>query len=135
MSTIPDTPRALAEAILAWTDAEISPVDIALRLAATDQKVKIEAMRILREELIPAAAEREADADFARRGRYATKAELRARRVEMKAQDPHLSAADRQRLIGVATETIKAVLIDHPDADEAKFERVLREKLARRGGQ
>jgi hypothetical protein len=45
----------------------------------------------------------------------------------MKAQDPHLSAADTQRLLNVAAGTAKAVLTDNPDSTGAEFERAFRD--------
>jgi hypothetical protein len=76
-------------------------------------------MKIVREELVPAAAAREVDDDFARRGRYATEAEVRAMAASAEARQ-HLSEADLERLKGAAVETLTAVVADHSDADGAR---------------
>src|SRR3954471_280734 len=93
-------PRELAEAIMAWSEARIDPVTIALRLAPIDKTVRREANRIVREKLIPAAAERDVDEYFAQHGRYKTQEELDEGWAKLAAQSaPKLIAADAQRLI------------------------------------
>src|SRR5438477_4605388 len=72
---ITDHPSELAEMIMSWSDAGVDAFAIAMRLSEVDSAVVRQAMKIVREELVPATAAREAD--FRRRRRYSTVAELR----------------------------------------------------------
>jgi hypothetical protein len=76
--------RELAETLQSWKG--VDPLTFAMRLSATDREVVREALRIVREELIPRAAEQEADEGFRRRGRYLTIAELLEMRRESEAK-------------------------------------------------
>jgi hypothetical protein len=78
--------RELAKKLLSWMDAGVDPLTFAMRLSATDREVVREAMRIMREELIPRAAEQEADEGFRRSGRYLTAGELLEMRRENEAK-------------------------------------------------
>lgn len=135
MKTIPNSPRKVAELIMAWTDAGIDPITLAMRLTSIDQTIWRKAMTIVREELIPAAVAREVDEDFARRGRYSTAEELRARAAASEAQRKHLSVVGLERLKDAAVDTLMAVFADNPDAAGAEIERAFRERLARRAVQ
>jgi hypothetical protein len=90
-------------------------------------------MRIVREELIPAAVEREVDAEFERRGRYSTEEELAEMAAAGEAKHEWSREVGRLRLIEASAAAIKAVVSEHPEArgDGDLIERLFRERLAK----
>lgn len=125
--------RELADQIFAWTDAGVDAVTMAMRLAPYPKPTKREAMRIVRQELIPAAVEREVDAEFERRGRYSTEEKLAEMAAAGEAKHEWSREAGMARLIEASTAAIKAVVSEHPEApgDGDMVERLFRDRLAK----
>jgi hypothetical protein len=125
--------RELADQIFAWTEAGVDGVTVAMRLAPYPKSTKREAMRIVREELIPAAVEREVDAEFERRGRYSTEEELAEMAAAGEAKRERSKEAGMARLIEASAVAIKAVVSEHPEAlgDGDMVERLFRDRLAK----
>jgi hypothetical protein len=125
----------LAEKILSWSDAGVDPFTCGMRLAATDRAIVKEAMRIVRDELIPRIVAQEVDEDFRRRGRYSTDAELSeiARASEAKLRAYQEGGRDRllQRLRRLIPELAAMSRSDHPDATPDEIELQLRHHLAK----
>jgi hypothetical protein len=118
---------ALAERIAALLDADVPPVEFAMLLADVDPASMREAMRIVREELIPAAVEAEVDRDAAARGRYLNEEEIAELRRASEARRPRFSAADRERLIATITEVAAEVAAEGVKGEA--IERRLRARL------
>jgi hypothetical protein len=124
-------PRALAEKIFAWSEAGVDAFTITMLTADCDRAAVRAAMKIVREELIPAAAEAEADEGFRRRGRYLNAQELGELRAAGEARRA-ASEGDLNRFMNKLLETLTGVIADHPGADEVELERRFRQRLARR---
>ena len=91
--------RELADQIFAWNEAGVDGVTMAMRLAPYPKPTKREAMRIVREELLPAAVEREVDREFERRGHYSTEEELAEMAAAGEAEHERSREAGMARLI------------------------------------
>ena len=124
--------RQLAEKLQQWSRGD--PVDFALHLAGIDGDTLREAYRVLETDLIPRQVAAEVDAEFARRGRYSTDAELAALDRASRAKPrPGFTEADLARLAEIVRETATAVRRDHPGASQVELEqRVFRRLRARR---
>ena len=130
---ITDHPSELAEMIMSWNDAGVDAFATAMRLSEVDSAVVRQAMKIVREELVPATAAREAD--FRRRGRYSTAAELREMTAAGEAKRQAQKEAGLERFKDVFVETLMATIAEHPGPDGAELERAFRERLARRAAE
>jgi hypothetical protein len=119
---------ALAERIMALLDADVPPVEFAMLLADVDFASTREAMRLVREELIPAAVEAEVDRDAAARGRYLNAKEIAELKRASGARGPRFAAADRERLIATMIEVAAEVAAEGftGEAIERRFRARLR---------
>ena len=128
---ITDHPSELAEMIMSWSEAGIDAFAIAMRLAEVDSAIVRQAMKIVREELVPATAAREGDKGFRRRGRYSTAAGPREMAAASEAKLQAQKEAGLERFKDVFVETLTATIAEHPGADGAELERAFRERLTR----
>jgi hypothetical protein len=126
--------RALAEAIHAWNEAKIDPVVISMRFINIDEKTYRRAMKIVCDELIPAASARQVDEEFKQRGRYLNAQEVAEAYAKMEAEGPPgLSAGDRARLADVAAEVVQSIRNDYPNlTDGEEAVKIFKARLAAR---
>jgi hypothetical protein len=114
------TARQLAEKLLQWSRGD--PIDFALHLAGIDRDILREAYRLVETDIIPRQVAAKVDADFARRGRYSTDAELAALdRASRSKPRPCFTQADMARLAKIVRETATAVRRQHPGASQAEL--------------
>jgi hypothetical protein len=124
------TARQLAQKLQQWSRGD--PVDFALHLAGIDRDILREAYRILETDLIPRQVAAEVDAEFTRRGRYSTDAELAALDRASRAKPrPGFTQADLARLAKIVRETATAVRCEYPGAPQAELEQRVFRRLAR----
>jgi hypothetical protein len=124
------TAREIAEQIFRWVnDERVDPVTFGLRTAGMDRGLVRQAMDIVRDELVPAAAEADVDREYAERGRYMTS---RERRAALAAAPPArtLTAADRAEIERRIRDAALEVKRQHPDVGLEEFERRVRKRLA-----
>ena len=122
--------RALAERIMALNDADTDPATFAMLLADADPAARREAMRIVREELIPAAVAAEVDRDAAARGRYLNEEELAELKRASEARPSRFTQANREKLITTMLEIVAEVAAEGVTGEE--FERRFRARLRAR---
>ena len=122
--------RALAELIMALNDADTDPATFAMLLADVDPAARREAMRIVREELIPAAVAAEVDRDAAARGRYLNEDEVAELKRASEARPSRFTQADQEKLITTTLEIAAEVAAEGFRGEE--FERRFRARLRAR---